>query len=45
MTEKALSMKTELYALGESLETQVTANLSEEEIRQLIELLKKILVN
>lgn len=45
LTEKALSMKTELYALGESLETQVTANLSEEEIRQLIELLKKILVN
>lgn len=45
LTEKALSMKTELYALGESLETQVTANLSEEEIRQLIELLKKILTN
>lgn len=45
LTERALSMREELYALGESLENQVTANLSENESRQLIELLHKILTD
>lgn len=43
LTERALSMRQELHALGESLEKQVTANLSGNESRQLIELLNKIL--
>lgn len=42
-TERALSMRRELHALGESLESQITANLTEHESRQLIELLNKIL--
>lgn len=45
LTERAVSMENELYALGESLENQVTANLSEDEGKQLIELLKKILAD
>lgn len=45
LTEKALAMQTELHALGESLENQVTANLTPEESQQLISLLKKILAN
>lgn len=43
LTEQALAMQEALYTLGESLERQVTANLSGEENRQLTELLKKIL--
>lgn len=43
LTERALSMQKELHALGESLENQITANLTEHESRQLIELLNKIL--
>lgn len=42
LTEQTLGMKEELCALGESIERQITANLSEDESRQLIELLKKI---
>lgn len=42
LTEQTLAMKEELYALGESIERQITANLSEDESLQLIELLKKI---
>lgn len=43
LTDQAVSMEEELYALGESLETQVTKNLTEDENKQLIALLKKIL--
>lgn len=43
LTERASAMQKELHAIGEELEHQVTANLSEDESRQLIELLKKIL--
>lgn len=43
LTEQAFSMEKELRALGESLEQQVTQNLSEEERQQLILLLNKIL--
>lgn len=43
LTKRAVSMKKELYALGESLEKQVTENLTEEESRQLTSLLKKML--
>lgn len=42
LTEQTLAMKEELCALGESIERQITANLSEDESLQLIELLKKI---
>lgn len=42
LTEQALGMKEDLCALGGSIERQITANLSEDESRQLIELLKKI---
>lgn len=42
LTEQTLAMKEELCALGESIEWQITANLSEDESLQLIELLKKI---
>lgn len=43
VTEKALSMQNELFALGQSIEEQVTANLSAEERSQLVALLKKVL--
>lgn len=42
LTERAIFMKEELYSIGESIEKQVTANLSGEESSQLIELLKRI---
>ncbi len=45
LTEQAVSMETELRALGESLEKQVTAKLTEDESQQLIVLLKKILAD
>lgn len=43
LTQRALSMKEELYALGEAIEKQATANLSDDECRQIVALLKKIL--
>ena len=43
LTEQAVSMEHELYSLGESLESQVTEGLSEDERQQLILLLNKIL--
>lgn len=43
LTEQAVSMEQELYSLGESLESQVTEGLSEDERQQLILLLNKIL--
>lgn len=43
LTEKAISLEEEMYALGESLEMQVTKNLTVEESKQLIVLLKKVL--
>lgn len=43
LTESAVKMEAELYALGESLEKQVTKNLTEDEGEQLVKLLKKIL--
>lgn len=43
LTEQAIAMKDELYALGEDLENRATEKLSEGERCQLIELLKKIL--
>lgn len=43
LTESAVRMKAELYALGESLEKQVTKNLTGDERKQLVNLLKKIL--
>lgn len=45
LTEQAVSMEKELRALGESLEKQVTAKLTEDESRQLIVLLKKMLTD
>lgn len=45
LTEQAVSMEKELHALGESLEKQVTEKLTEDENRQLIALLKKILAD
>lgn len=42
LTERTIAMKEELSALGDSIEEQITANLSVDESRQLIELLKKI---
>lgn len=42
LTERAIFMKEKLYSIGESIEKQVTANLSGEESSQLIELLKRI---
>ncbi len=45
LTERAIAMQQELHALGESLEKQVTANLTEAESEQLILLLKKILAD
>lgn len=45
LTEQAVSMEQELRAQGESLEKQVTAKLTEDESRQLIVLLKKILAD
>ncbi len=42
LTEQAMSLEKELYALGESIETQVTKNLTAEESKQLIVLLKKV---
>lgn len=42
LTDKAISMREEIDALGEILEAQVTENLTKEECRQLITLLKKI---
>ena len=44
-TEHARELEPELSQLGKSLENQVTANLQEEECRQLCELLKKMLDN
>ena len=44
-TEHARKLEPELSQLGKSLENQVTANLQEEECRQLCELLKKMLDN
>lgn len=43
LTEQALSLEKELYGLGESIEMQVTKNLSAEESEQLIVLLKKVI--
>lgn len=43
LTEQALALKGEIYALGESLEKQVTSHLTPDESQQLITLLKKIL--
>lgn len=45
LTPKAIKMKEELFELGESLEKQATANLTEEETQQLTALLKKILAD
>lgn len=45
LTERAIAMQQELHVLGESLEKQVTANLTEAESEQLILLLKKILAD
>lgn len=45
LTERAAPMKDELKLIGESLERQVTENLTEEEKGQLIALLNKILKN
>lgn len=45
LTEQAVSMEQELRAQGEFLEKQVTAKLTEDESRQLIVLLKKILAD
>lgn len=42
LTDKAVSMLEEISKLGEFIETQVTKNLTDEECRQLIALLKKI---
>lgn len=43
LTEKAVSLEKELHALGESIEMQVTKNLTTEESEQLIVLLKKVM--
>lgn len=43
LTEQAVMLEEELYALGESLEKQVTGNLTEGESQQLTALLKKML--
>lgn len=45
LTPRALSMQKELHALGESLESQVTANLTPQESQQLLKLLKKLLTD
>lgn len=45
LTERALSMRRELHALGEALEKQVTTNLTRQESQQLIKLLNKILAD
>lgn len=45
LTPKAIEMEEELFELGESLEKQATANLTEEETQQLTALLKKILAD
>lgn len=42
LTECAMTMKPELSTLGESLENQVTANLTDAECEQLCALLKKL---
>lgn len=43
LTEQAISIEKELYALGESIEMQITKNLTAEESKQLIVLLKKVM--
>lgn len=43
LTAQAISLEKELYALGESIEMQVTKNLTPEESKQLIVLLKKVM--
>lgn len=42
LTQQTLALEKELWSLGESIETQVTKNLTAEESEQLIVLLKKI---
>lgn len=43
LTEQAIAMEDELVQLGETLEKQVTAALTDEEYAQMIMLLKKVL--
>lgn len=43
LTEKAKSMETLLYQLGDKLEEKFTKNLTDEDKRELLRLLKKIL--
>ena len=43
LTRKALDMEELLYLLGENLEDTLTANLSEDEKRELLRLLNKLL--
>ena len=42
-TEKALEMKTELEAVGDTLEDKLTENLNEDERKELVALLRKML--